>query len=738
MVECANGRRTMPLNPPTPDVDAPVTAGAPGDSASAIADLRRREGHLLRVNRALRTISSCSRLLIQAESETELLNVACRMIVIHGGYRMAWVGFAENDAAKTVRPVAFTGFDEGYAQMVRATWADEPRGNGPTGTAIRKGHAVVCRDVLMDPKFAPWRDDAISRGYSSTIALPIQSKGAVMGCVSIYAAEVDAFDVEEVNLLQELVNDLAYGITVLRSREDHQRAINSLRNRDALFNKLISTIPDRIYFKDRQSRFVQINESMAKRFGLKNVGDAIGKTDFDMFSEPHARQAFDDEQRIMSTGEPLIGQDEKETWPDGHTTWASTTKVPLRDADGRISGLVGISRDVTERKNLETQYLQSQKMEAFGQLAGGVAHDFNNILAAMLLQVSFIKMSATLPDEVVAQLGELEELTGRASGLTRQLLMFSRRQEMEKRAIDLNVVVQGTCSLLRRLIGEHVTLELNTSAEPLWIEADSGMVEQVMMNLCINARDAMPSGGRLLIETRAVEPGIAAERSNLGNACLIVTDTGSGMDAATRARIFEPFFTTKPVGKGTGLGLATAYGIVQQHRGWVEVESAPGEGSTFRVFLPIREKAAPSSAAPGRGDLSRGTESILLVEDDDMVRLALSVCLRRAGYSVTEAVDGAEAVRLWDEWKRDFDLLITDFLMPGGLNGAQLSERLLRDKDSLRVIVISGYAVLPDGAAIPWSKETIRLAKPFELRTLLETVRRSLDTVQGAATPAGT
>jgi len=256
----------MPLTSPTPEVDSPEARSSAPDAASAIADLRKREAHLVRVNRALRTISSCSRLLIQAESETELLNLMCRMIVIHGGYRMVWVGFADDDEAKTVRPVAFAGFEEAYARRVRVTWADEPRGNGPTGTAIRKGHAVICRDILMDDKFAPWRDEAIERGYASTIALPIQAKGTVIGAVNIYATEADAFDMEEVNLLQELVNDLAFGIMALRSRGDHRQAVDALRNRDARINSLISTIPDRIYFKDRQSRFVLINNAMATRW----------------------------------------------------------------------------------------------------------------------------------------------------------------------------------------------------------------------------------------------------------------------------------------------------------------------------------------------------------------------------------------------------------------------------------------------------------------------------------------
>jgi len=480
---------------------------------------------------------------------------------------------------------------------------------------------------------------------------------------------------------------------------------------------------------------VQINDSMARRAGLKSASEAVGKTDFDIFTDQHARQAFDDEQRIMSTGESLIGLDEKETWPDGRITWASTTKIPLRDADGNINGLVGISRDVTERKNLEAQFLQSQKMDAFGQLAGGVAHDFNNILAAMLLQVSFMKLTANLPGKVAAQMNDLEELTIRAGSLTRQLLTFSRRQDLEMAQLDLNALLEGTCNMLRRLIGENITLELKTSEGSLWIEADGGMIEQVVMNLCINARDAMPNGGRLLIETRVERPDASVGR-RASRACLAVTDNGCGMDQATQARIFEPFFTTKPLGKGTGLGLATVYGILQQHHGSVVVDSKVGRGSTFSVFLPLKENVAPIVAPKDPSDVHGGTESILLVEDDEMVRVALAICLKRAGYQVEEASEVAAAVRVWKAKKGDFDLLLTDFLMPGGQNGAQLAEQLLREKSSLRVIVISGYAALPNGAAIPWPKNTVRIAKPFEMKTLLETVRRCLDSGQGAALAA--
>jgi PAS domain S-box-containing protein len=725
----------MPSPQSDPEKTAAAALSATLDGSKADFTAGKREIELMRANRALRTITAASRVRIRAETEMELMNAVCRAIVVDGGYRLAWVGLAENDAGKTIRPVAFFGFDEGYLGKMNLSWADEPRGRGPAGLAIRNGLPAVCRDIMTDPNFLLWRADAIERGYSSVVSLPVRAKGATLGVLSISSIEPDAFDMEEVDLLQELALDLGIGMAALRGHDHDMRALDSLRTKEALFNKLISSIPDRIYFKDRQSRFVQINDSMARRAGLKDASEAVGKTDFDIFTDQHAHQAFEDEQRIMSTGESLIGLDEKETWPDGRVTWASTTKIPLRDAEGRINGLVGISRDVTERKSLEARFLQSQKMDAFGQLAGGVAHDFNNILAAMLLQVSFMKLTSNLPSKVATQMNDLEELTVRAGSLTRQLLTFSRRQDVEMAPLDLNSLLEGTCNMLRRLIGEHVSLELKTSADPLWIEADAGMMEQVVMNLCINARDAMPSGGRLLIETRVEKPDPSATRP--GNfACLMVTDTGSGMDQATQARIFEPFFTTKALGKGTGLGLATVYGILQQHHGSVEVDSELGRGSTFRVYLPIKENVAPTVATKDCADVNGGNESILLVEDDEMVRMALAICLKRAGYRVAEASEVMAAVRVWNANNRDFDLLLTDFLMPGGLNGVQLAEQLLREKSSLKVIVVSGYAALPNGAAIPWPKDTVRLSKPFAMRTLLEAVRRCLDSRQVAA--AGT
>jgi len=700
----------------------------PRAPASSAAELRRQETELRRVNRALRAISACNHALVQATKEPELLDEICRLIVTEGGYRFVWVGYAGHDEMKIVRPMAWAGHEDGYLKDVLVTWADEPHGRGPVGTAIRTGRSNVCRNTQTDPNFAPWREPALRHGYAALFVVPLLADGVAFGALAIYAAETDVFDREEVTLLSEMAGDLAYGILSLRDRNERQRAEVELRREKELLASFLSATPDHIYFKDRQSRFIRINDTLARRFGLRDAAEAVGKTDFDIFSDAHARQAYTDEQRIMSTGEAIVGLEEKETWPDGRVTWVSSSKVPLRDKEGHITGLVGISRDITERKNLEAQYLQAQKMEAFGQLAGGVAHDFNNLLAAIMMQLSLMQLESGLPPRIVTGLAELLRNSQRAAALTRQLLLFGRRHDMETRTLDLNQVLEEMFKMLRRLLGEHIVVELQNTDTPLWIDADAGMIEQVIMNLCVNARDAMPKGGRITLETRRVEPRVGATRF-LGQtlACLTVSDTGCGMDEATKARIFEPFFTTKPAGKGTGLGLATVYGIVHQHHGRVEVDSAPGQGSTFRVYLPLKAEAesAAGSASP-HAALRGGNERVLLVEDDDGVRGMAAVSLRRAGYLVTEVPNGVEAIRQWEESDRNFDLLLTDYLMPEGLTGWQLAEQLARAKDSLHVLIMSGYN--PDReSAGPWPPRWGRIIKPFDGGRLLDSVRKVLD-----------
>ncbi|MFO0588050.1 MAG: PAS domain S-box protein [Polyangiaceae bacterium] len=372
---------------------------------------------------------------------------------------------------------------------------------------------------------------------------------------------------------------------------------------------------------------------------------------------------------------------------------------PVRDASGRITNFVIVSHDISLRLEMERHLREAQKLDGIGHLAGGVAHDFNNILAAMIMQIGVLFDEGPLAPEVAEGLREIETFANRAAALTRQLLLFSRKSVIQKAPLDLNETLKNLLRMLLRILGEDITVKTDLTARLPLVQADPGMMEQVIMNLSVNARDAMEGGGELRFGTRTVvysEDDVRADpRRRTGTfVCLEVTDTGTGMDETTMARIFEPFFTTKGVGRGTGLGLATTYGIVAQHGGFIDVESRVGEGSTFRVYLPAREEGPSESAAPASvaRPIERGSEAILLVEDDASVRRTLENLLTHAGYRVTTASSGAEALVTWDHCSGQFDLLFTDMVMPGGMSGLDLARKLRAGRPDLPVVVTSGYS----------------------------------------------
>ncbi len=385
--------------------------------------------------------------------------------------------------------------------------------------------------------------------------------------------------------------------------------------------------------------------------------------------------------------------------------------------------------DITERHHLEAQLRQAQKMEAIGQLAGGVAHDFNNLLTAIVGHLGLLRPNPQVTPEMAESLDEIAAAASRAANLTNQLLAFSRRQVISVAALDLNEVVTHLTKMLRRVLGEDIAMQVDYAPERLTFQGDAGMIDQVLLNLAVNARDAMPGGGTLRIVTQAVTrrtPDGAGQHGRFVH--LTVSDTGAGISPEVLPRIFEPFFTTKDVGKGTGLGLATVFGIVQQHHGSIDVESTVGRGTTFHVYLPrIQVPAAPPAVEvpelPARG---RG-ETILLVEDEPAVREVGIVTLRRYGYRVLTAASGREAVDIWAAHEAEISLLLTDLIMPGGVSGLQLARRLLAEKPDLRVVYTSGYSAETAGKELPLKDGINYLAKPYDLDQLFRTVRNALD-----------
>jgi two-component system, cell cycle sensor histidine kinase and response regulator CckA len=417
---------------------------------------------------------------------------------------------------------------------------------------------------------------------------------------------------------------------------------------------------------------------------------------------------------------------------NGELFWESAIISPITDDSGHVTHYLALKQDITAHRRLEMQFRHMQKMEAVGQLAGGIAHDFNNILAATTLHLNLLQKEPQLTPRLRASLLELEMETRRATALTRQLLLFSRKQLLRPETVDLNEVVLNLIKMLRRLIGENIRLVFPGVGAPLWVEADPSMIEQVIMNLCVNARDAMPDGGSLSIETGIVEIDAATSALNpearAGRMARIdISDTGHGMDATTLKRLFEPFFTTKDVGKGTGLGLATAYGIIRQHRGWITVESEAGKGSTFHVFIPaLADSFVPAADAP-TADTLGGAESILLVEDDQEMRRVTALTLESFGYNVIQAANGKQALQSWSNHNSEIDLLLTDMMMPDGLSGLKIAEQLRVLRPSLPVLIISGYSAILSRENDLAKMGIDYLAKPFRADALGAALRTCLD-----------
>ena len=522
---------------------------------------------------------------------------------------------------------------------------------------------------------------------------------------------------------------------------DRRAAEQRLRESEARFRRLVERAPLGSFLNDANGRTIYCNPRLGTIFG-QPVEDILAGG---------WRQAVHpaDQERMFARREALLRGEDDETGyefrivrPDGVVRDLVVEQVRLRTPDGAIEGFIGIIDDVTERRALEEQLRQSQKLEAVGQLAGGVAHDFNNLLTVIANYGQFLMPELPPGTRGRADLEELLNATRRASALTRQLLTFGRKQPSTPRVLDPNDVIRGVQEMVRRLIGTHISLVADLDPDAGRVLVDPGQLEQVLVNLALNARDAMPVGGLLTVETAAVrlsanellrhtvDGPIAALVGKPGDHVVIrVTDTGLGMDEATQRRAFEPFFTTKAQGLGTGLGLATIYGIVAQSGGRLCLRSAPARGTTVEVYLPSHTGAGaaietPETPEPPTAVVQRGSETVLVAEDEAAVRESVRRILERAGYNVIEARHGADALMLWRERRGEIALVLTDLVMPE-MRGGELAAAMRAEAPATKIVYMSGYA--SDAVLSTVSPEDVLLQKPFDAHVLLRAVREALD-----------
>jgi PAS domain S-box-containing protein len=844
-----------------------------GVTFEVLRRIRQRESA---VRRTLAMITHCNEATLRATTEEEIYADICKVIVGDGGYRMCWVGVAEDDARKTVRPVAHAGHEDGYLKAIDVVWADEPSGGGPTGTALREGRIVVGRDFATDPTVAPWKEEALRRGYRSATSIPVAHDGQMLAVISMYSGGVAAFSRDELRILTQLSNDIAFGLNAVRQRavqarqefelrgaraqlsyvlegssdgfwdwdvlsghvtfgqrtasmlgyelgelepnvstwdrliypddsgrvraavESHlrgesgqfaieHRALHkdgrwiwvldrgkvvergedgkpkrmagtysdvterkqaeeslratqgALQQSEQRFRDVAASADEYVFEMDTQGVVTYISEVVERVLGYRPE-EVVGKS-FLLFMGPEERAmsaSFLGER--VSRGEGFSHFEHEARHRNGHPVWLDASAVPVRSEDGSFVGYRGAALDVSrshlaekERTALQAQLAESQKLESIGRLAGGIAHDFNNLLTVILSfggEAREDVRKGKAPELEV--LDEVMAAAKRATDLTRQLLAFARRQTVAPVILDLNEQVRAAHNLVKRVIGEDVRVVERLQVGPWFARCDPGLLGQVMVNLAVNARDAMPGGGTLTFSTRNVTvlPGEAVPDPAMepGDYVLLqVEDTGTGMTPEVLARAFEPFFTTKGPGQGTGLGLATVYGIVKQSGACIGVRSTPGKGTTYDIFFP-RQDGEPASLVLPSTQAEGGDETVLVVEDDPSVRAATVRALEAGGYRVLAASSAGEALDLADAQPGRVHVLLTDVVMPGR-GGPEIARLLVEKRPDMGVLYMSGYSHDALGVSGVLGRGTNFIGKPFAADALRTRVREVLASV---------
>jgi PAS domain S-box-containing protein len=635
----------------------------------------------------------------------DVLNAICLGARELLGDEMAALQLVPADDPEVLELVAMRGRGALELQGARAA-----RGEGIAWRAMSEGRLVVSEDYQGDPGASSLFRE---RGIRAAMAAPVHESGRPVG--SLIVASYDSgrrYSSIERDMLLAFADHASLALSDARS-------IQAMREADAAriqarFRSLVNSSSDMITVIDSGGQIVFASPSVERALVLPERG--YEGTPLELLIHPDDRaRAIEFIAAVARDNAPVKPVEWRMRAADGTWMEVETTATGQLD-DPDVQGIVLNSRDVTERKRLEAQLRQSQRLESVGQLAGGIAHDFNNFLSVIRGYARFLTEAMDEEEPLRSDALEIEKAAERASRLTSQLLVFSRNEVVQRRVVDLPDVVGGLTSLLARTVGEQVTFQTDVERPLRRVEADPTQMEQVLVNLVVNARDAMPSGGELRIElANAPEALDGADAVRL-----TVRDSGDGMPAHVVERAFEPFYTTKPKGEGTGLGLATVYGIVTQTGGTVEIQSAPGAGTTIEVLLPATDAELPLAPAGDDGaDDTAGGETILVVEDEDAVRRLTCRILRREGYSVLEAPDGVHAIDTWDEHPGGIDLLLTDVVMPG-MSGKELAERL-----GIEPVFMSGYT---DDVISRHGMDGLRLVqKPFDAQTLLGAVRSALD-----------
>jgi PAS domain S-box-containing protein len=691
----------------------------------------QQEKEIKLLNRLYRVLSQVSQAIVRAVDIDSFIKEACQIIVDEGGFLLAWVGKLEEDMSVT--SVEACGRAHSYADGIVVRADDRIEGQGPSGIALREGVSCVQNGFMDAKSTAFWRERASAYGIESSAAFPIKVRGKVWGGLMLYSDQSGFFNEKYVELLEKVANDMGFALDNLEREKKRQEVEEALRVNEAKMVSIFHAAPigiglahNRVMSEVNDKFCEMVHYSRDELVGQSSRILYADQKDFDYVGQEKYRRMG-----ILGTGTVATRFKRK----DGKIIDVLLSSTPI-DPKDLSAGVTFTALDITEQKRIEEekhqlqhQLLQSQKMESVGRLAGGIAHDFNNMLSVILGHTELASAALGSNHVVSSDLQEILKVTHRSANLVRQLLAFARKQTVNPKVLQINDTIEGMLKMVRRLIGEDI--ELNwVPGDDLWlVKIDPAQVDQVLANLCVNARDAILGVGKITITTSnlCIESSLSCGVIPGEYVLISICDNGCGMDKVILENLFEPFFTTKSVGKGTGLGLATVYGIVKQNDGFIDVESAIGEGTTFRIYIPrVVSDLVEGEEIEQNGVNAKGDETILLVEDEVSILELCKRMLLEQGYSVIAASNPLEALQKVKEHKDRIDLVVTDVIMPD-MNGKELVDNLRDIISGFESIFTSGYTgdVIAQRGIIPGKFHFLQ--KPFSVKKLVAKVREVLD-----------
>jgi PAS domain S-box-containing protein len=650
---------------------------------------------LTRLVRALKAYSECHQALIRATDERHMMNDICRIFIEVGGYRMAWVGTIADDSEKTITPVAGWGDNTEFIDIFKSACMNKDMGKGPIKTAIKTGNPVVLQHQQQDVTCEICRIRCLQQGFCSSIFLPLSNQTQTFAALMIYSAGTDTFDDEEVTLLTNLASDLSYGITALRVAAANKEA----EKQRHLLASVIVQMRSGLFLLDNMGIIEYVNPAVEKITGY-TATELVGSSIRDLVlvdSERRICQAI--QQQLTAPADDQLARHFQYVRKDGAVFELDLATWTVTSTDGGILNYVAMVRDITHEQQLENQLRRAQRMEAIGILAGGIAHDFNNALASI---ITCTELALDIPEAKGSSLKELLEVVlksgQRGKELVRQILTFSRQTEQERQEVQVDLIVKECLKMLRSTLTPSIEIRLQIEQNLGVVFADPTQIHQIVMNLCTNAIHAICSQGHgvleLLLDRCKLDHGAAAKFVNLQPGSylrLTVRDSGHGMSEATLEKIFDPFFSTKGQAEGTGLGLSVIHGIITKLGGAITVESKPGQGTRFDVYLPSREESALKSDEADQIFLQSGANKrILLVDDDENLLFSIDLLLRQLGYTVVAKSKPRQALELFQADPAVFDLVITDQAMPE-MNGIELASQLAQIRPDIPIILCTGY-----------------------------------------------